>query len=314
MRAKPHAIGRSNKELGLREKCSLGSFETARPFRESQQWDTTQCQFDYDSSRRTMILDQLDARPVIAHRGASGEAPENTLVALKLAIEQGAEALEFDIRLAACGTPVLLHDALLDRTTSWTGPVSAHSAAELANCDAGHRFSPDKRNFPWRARGLGVSSLAQVLAELPGVPLLIELKTVEVALPALEVLRRHGAAPRVMIASFLDAAIVPFRGQGFLTSASRRGIFRLWAGSKVGLKIPGKDQAYSVPERFKGTLPVPTPAFVRAARRLGCPVHVWTVDDPERARDLWQIGVSGIVTNFPGRILAAKPHHQLEPE
>jgi len=253
-----------------------------------------------------MILAQLDVRPVIAHRGASGEAPENTLPALALAIKQGADALEFDIRLAACGTPVLMHDALLDRTTSWTGPVRARTASELANCDAGHRFSADGREFPWRERGVGVPTLAQVLAEVPERPLLIELKTVEVARPALQILQKAGARPRVMVASFLEEAVRPFREQGFLTSASRRGILRLWVASKVGLAIQGKDRAYSVPERYRGRITVPTPAFVAAARRMGCPVHVWTVDEAERASQLWQIGVAGIVTNFPRRVLGAR--------
>ena len=258
-----------------------------------------------------MILDQLDARPVIAHRGASGEAPENTIAALSLARDQGADALEFDIRLASCGTPVLMHDAFLDRTTRWTGPVGARTAVELANCDAGHRFSSDGVEFPWRERGLGVPSLAQVLAGFPDQPLLIELKTVEVARPALQVLRRHGAEGRVMVASFIEGALLPFREEGFLTSASRRGILRLWAASKIGLTIRRKDRAYSVPERYRERIKVPTPAFVRGARRMGCPVHVWTVDDPGRARELWAIGVSGIVTNFPRRMLAARA--SLEP-
>jgi glycerophosphoryl diester phosphodiesterase len=253
-----------------------------------------------------MILDQLDARPVIAHRGASGQAPENTMAALRLAVDQGADALEFDLRLSACGTPMLMHDALLDRTTGWTGPVRARTAAQLANCDAGHRFSLDGRTFPWRERGLGVPSLAQVLADLPELPLMIELKTAEAAVPTLEVLRLHGAQTRVMVASFLEEALLPFRTQGLLTSASRRGILRLWVASRIGLPIRGVDRAYSVPERYQGRIPVPTPGFVRAARRMGCPVHVWTVDDPDRARALWQIGVSGIVTNYPDRILAAK--------
>jgi glycerophosphoryl diester phosphodiesterase len=64
-------------------------------------------------------------------------------------------------------------------------------------------------------------------------------------------------------------------------------------------------RALSVPERHKG-LRVPTRSFVAAARRLGCPVHVWTVNDPAAARRLWDDGVAGIVTNFPGRVVASR--------
>jgi glycerophosphoryl diester phosphodiesterase len=253
-----------------------------------------------------MLLAQLGVRPVIAHRGASGLAPENTIAALELGLEQGAEALEFDVRLAACGTPVVLHDADLDRTTSCTGPAGRRTAAELAQCDAGHWFTTDGVTYPWRGRGLFVPTLAQVLARFPETPLLIELKTVESALPVRQVLTTHGAGGRVMVASFLEGALAPFREAGFLTSASRRGILGLWLASRVGLGLRGRDRAYSVPDKYKDRLRVPTRRFVEAARRAGCPVHVWTVNDPVRARELWGLGVAGIITNFPGLMVAER--------
>ena len=253
-----------------------------------------------------MILVDRGSRLVIAHRGASGLAPENTVAAFELGLEQGADALELDIRLAACGTPVVVHDPTLDRTTAWTGSVHTRTAAELGECDAGYRFSGEGNTFPWRSRGVTIPTLEQVLARFPEVPLLIELKTIAVALPAMEVLRRHGAAKRVMVASFLEPAVVPFRAAGFQTSASRRGIFMLWALSTVGLHGRSKDHAYSVPERYRDWITVPTPAFIRSAGRLGCPVHVWTVNDRRKARELWDRGVTGIITNFPAEMVAER--------
>lgn len=253
-----------------------------------------------------MILAGLESRPVIAHRGASGLAPENTIAALQLGVEQGANAVEFDVRLAACDTPVLAHDPLLDRTTSWQGPVRARTAAELERCDAGYRFTLDGVTFPWRDRGACIPTLSQVLDQLPDVQLLIELKTAAAALPVRRVLERHGAGPRVMIASFLEAALIPFRSRGFLTSASRREILKFWAASRLGMTVRARDQAFSVPERYRNRIPVPAPGFVRAARRAGCPVHVWTVNDPNRARELWRRGVSGIITNYPALMVEAR--------
>ncbi|MGQ0702613.1 MAG: glycerophosphodiester phosphodiesterase [Gemmatimonadales bacterium] len=251
------------------------------------------------------ILLDPDARPVIAHRGASGLAPENTLEALELGLGQGADALEFDVRLAGCGTPVLMHDPTIDRTTGVTGPVGSRSAAGLAACDAGFRFSEDGNTFPWRGRGVRVPTLAEVLERFPETPVLIELKTVEAALPVRDLLRRFGARDRVVLASFLDQALAPFRDGGFATSASRRGIFRHWLGSRLGFGATGPDPAYAVPERYRGRIAVPTPAFIRAARKAGRPVHVWTVNEVERARELWDRGVSGIITNYPGLIRQA---------
>lgn len=253
-----------------------------------------------------MILDELRSQVVIAHRGASGDAPENTIAALQLAVDQGADAIEFDIRLSSCGTPVLVHDPSLERTTSIVGPVRARTAAELEQCDAGYRFTPDGAGYPWRGRGVGIPRLATVLTEFPDTPFLIELKTVEVALPALQVLRRFGARDRVVVASFLEQAVIPFRAAGFLTSASRRGIMRLWAFSKLGLRNRSRDNAYSVPERYRDWLTVPNPGFIRAATRAGCPVHVWTVNDTSKARELWMRGVTGIITNYPAKMIAER--------
>ena len=253
-----------------------------------------------------MILTELGAHPIIAHRGASGVAPENTIEAFELGLNQGADALEFDVHLAACGTPVVIHDPTLGRTTSATGPVRLRTAAELARCDAGFRFTTDGIGFPWRDRGVRVATLAEVLKRFPPVPLLIELKTVEVAEPARQVLLEHGAAGRVVLASFLHAALQPFRGGPFATSASRRSNLACWLRSWTGLRATGTDQAYSVPERFWKRIPVPTRAFIRAASRSGRPVHVWTVNDPARAAELWRNGVSGIISNFPALMVAER--------
>ncbi|HET9465640.1 MAG TPA: glycerophosphodiester phosphodiesterase family protein, partial [Gemmatimonadales bacterium] len=116
------------------------------------------------------LLD-LSARPVIAHRGASGHAPENTLPAFDLAVRQGADAIELDVRLTADGVPVVFHDATIDRTTGHRGPLSAISLAELQEVDAGARFTADRgHTFPFRAGGVRVPTLAEVLRGFPEMP------------------------------------------------------------------------------------------------------------------------------------------------
>jgi glycerophosphoryl diester phosphodiesterase len=253
------------------------------------------------------LLDLL-AHPVIGHRGAAGLCPENTRESLELALSQGAEALEFDVHLAADGTPVLMHDERLERTTDASGLVGNRTAAELTGIDAGYHFTLDRgESFPWRGRGVRVPTLAEVLERFPATPFLIELKTVEAALPVRALLLQHQARERVVLASFLDAALAPFRQRGFHLGASQRGILNLWIRSKLGLPAPGgEDQAYAVPDRYRESIPVPTARFIRAAHRAGRPVHVWTVDDPERAAVLWRRGVSGIITNFPSLLVAER--------
>jgi glycerophosphoryl diester phosphodiesterase len=90
-----------------------------------------------------VILTDPGARPVVAHRGASAHAPENTLAAFEDALRLGVDALEFDVRVTADGVPVVHHDATLDRTTDAAGLVAARTLAALRSADAGARFTRD---------------------------------------------------------------------------------------------------------------------------------------------------------------------------
>src|ERR687883_338619 len=123
------------------------------------------------------VLLDPNAHPVVAHRGASARAPENTLRAFKLALEEGADALELDVHATTDGIAVVVHDPTLDRTTDATGTVSKLPLERVRAADAGARFSPDGgRTFPWRGRGLRIPTLDEVLVAFPTTPLIIEIK------------------------------------------------------------------------------------------------------------------------------------------
>ncbi len=252
------------------------------------------------------LLD-LSARPVIAHRGASGYAPENTLAAFELASKQGADAFELDVRLTRDGAPVVLHDAALDRTTDLTGPVRARTLAELRQADAGHRFTADRgRTTPYSGAGIRIPTLAEVLWSFPAMPVLVEVKEPEVQEAVRRVLVDERAAERCVVASEDDAALAAFRDGPIPCGASAGDIAELYWAVLLRRELPGpRYRLLSVPVRHRG-LPVPTRGFVAAARRLGCPVHVWTVNDAATARRLWARGVAGIVTNVPDVIRAAR--------
>jgi glycerophosphoryl diester phosphodiesterase len=245
------------------------------------------------------LLD-LSARPVIAHRGASAYAPENTLPAFELAVEQGADAFELDVRLTRDGAAVVLHDATLERTTSLTGPVRARTLAELRAADAGRWFSPDRgRTLPFRGTGVRIPTLAEVLWSFPAVPVLIEVKEPEVQEAVRRVLVEEAATGRCVMASEQLAALEVFRDEPFACGACGSEISALYRSVLLRRTPPPcRHRLLSVPLRYRG-LTVPTPRFVAAARRLGCPVHVWTVNDAATARRLWARGVAGIVTDRP---------------
>ena len=235
-----------------------------------------------------MILLDPAARPIIAHRGASGEYPENTLLAFAKAIEQGADALELDVRVTADGVPVVLHDAALDRTTDRSGLVRRLPLDQVRRADAG--------------RGQAVPTLAEVLEHFPATPLIIEIKTPEAAAPVLSVLRAQGAGGRVLVGAFEHPSLAPFERAAVARAASRREVARFWLAARwSGGSSAVSWRAFTVPRRW-GWLAVVDRRFVAAARRRGIPVHVWTVNDPSQARALRELGVCGIITDDPGRM------------
>jgi glycerophosphoryl diester phosphodiesterase len=252
-------------------------------------------------------LVDLSARPVIAHRGASGSAPENTMTAFQLAVRQGADAFELDVRLTGDGVPVVLHDPTLDRTTDRTAPLAGLSLDDLRRADAGARFSPDRgRSFPYKSTGVAVPTLAEVLRAFPQMPILIEIKEVTAQEAVRQVLLEERAVDRCVLASEQEPALELFREPPFARGASGREISALyWATMLWRAAPPCGYRFLSVPDRYRG-LTVPTRRFVAAAGRMQCPVHVWTVNDPATARRLWSRGVAGIVTNVPDQIRAAR--------
>ncbi len=252
------------------------------------------------------LLD-LDARPVIAHRGASAEAPENTLPAFEAAVQRGADAFELDVRLTADGAPVVIHDETLDRTTDRKGLVRAHTLAELRSVDAGAKFTPDQgRSFPHRGGEARIPSLGEVLWAFPRMPVLLEIKEPEAQEAVRRVLLQEDASERCVVASEDRAALRAFEEAPFARGASGAEISALYWAALLRRRLPPVGyRLLSVPERYRG-LTVPTRRFVAAAGALGCPVHVWTVDRPAGARRLWHTGVAGIVTNAPQTIVEAR--------
>ena len=255
----------------------------------------------------TNVLVDPSARLVIAHRGDSAHAPENTMEAFASAVHVGADALELDVRLTRDERVVVMHDADVVRTTSGQGLVSSLSIEQLGALDAGVHFSGDGgHTFPFRARRVRVPTLDQVLSAFPETPLLIEVKETRAALPAADVVRRHGAAARVVFGSEIDDAMRVLRKESFLTTASRPDALRLLRRACLGLGAsPTPYRALSIPWRV-GVLSVPVSRMARIARRAHVATHVWTVNDESRASRLWRAGVNGIVTDDPATMIPLK--------
>jgi len=241
-----------------------------------------------------------DGHVVVAHRGASAERPENTLEAFELALDQGADALEMDVRVSADGVPFIVHDESTGRTGGVDAPVHASTTTALQGIDAGYGFTADAgQTYPWRGRGLTLPTLSQVLDRFAAVPILLELKSPNGQREVRRVLDQYDAQRHVVVASALHGALRLFRDGVYHRSASRREIAWWYFLSVAGIAPPHPGYSLlSIPQR-KGTLELVAPTPLASASRSRIPVHVWTIDDPSTASHLWGAGVTGIITNVP---------------
>ncbi len=255
-----------------------------------------------------ILLDPL-ARPVVGHRGNRAHAPEDTLPSLLEAVALGVDAVEFDLHVTRDGQLVVMHDATLDRTTADRGPIAARTLAELRQIDAGYRFTTDGgRTFPWRGRGATIPSFDDVIDALPrDLPCIIELKTASATEPLRHAIRRHGIAPRVVVAGFSANSVRPLRGEGFAIGASTGDVVRSLAPSLLRRPHTPSCDVFCIPP-FHNGIPVPIGAIARSVRASGTVVHVWTINDPREATRLWARGVQGIISDDPAAILAVRPH------
>ena len=254
------------------------------------------------------ILANFDpgARLVIGHRGAAARFPENTFAAFDYAVGLGVDAIEFDIRITRDGVVVVIHDPTLDRTTGGSGQVAQQSVRDLAEVDAGARFSPDGGvGHPFAGQGIAIPTLEGLIERYPSTPLLIEIKVAEASTEALRLFRRHGCEDRVLVDSMDVAALSPFRGTRVAVGAARRDAISLTWRSAVGL-VPRSlpFSALCIPEHYGINVPVSRLTRAAASRRV--PTHVWTVNDPEDARRLWSNGVIGIISDDPEAMLALR--------
>lgn len=253
------------------------------------------------------MLNLLDpnAQLVIAHRGNSMHAPEDTMESLRQGLALGADGIEFDVRLSKDGVAVVIHDPTLERTTSGTGAVAEQTFAELQRHDAGYRFTRDGgRTFPYRGQGIRIPSLEEVLSAHRGTPAIIEIKCAEATEETMRLVDAYGARDHVVIGSFVPEAHARLEGRGYHITASRADVEALYWRA-VTLRGAGRVtyEACSVPPKWK-RLPIPVTRFAQMLKPLGIPTHAWTINDPALGRRLWAGGVNALLSDDPGTMLA----------
>ncbi len=238
----------------------------------------------------------MPARPftpprLIGHRGAKALAPENTLGSIRAAKEAGAAWVEIDAKLAGDGVPVLMHDATLDRTTDGRGPVVALTSEALAELDAGS--------------GEGVPTLARCLALCREIGLGLDLEIKPdagtgsaTARAVLAVLAAEGWGPAdpIVITSFSRNALRVVRdaAPAFIRGLLLTGRPEDWREAAADLEVDAV---------IPGSRDVLGPEDVAAIVAGGWVPMVYTVNDPQRAKELYEWGMASIVTDDPPALL-----------
>jgi glycerophosphoryl diester phosphodiesterase len=244
---------------------------------------------------------------VFGHRGSAGTHPENTLESFRAAVALGVQYLEFDIHMTRDGEVVVSHDDRLERNCGRTGVIREMTYAELAAADAGRMFTLDGATFPFRDKGLRVPRFAEVLAAFPKLRMLVEVKQTapSVVAPMLDVIDRAEMRRNVLVASEhqqpLDEVrmLAPEIPTNF--SYLESGVFIQAMGTRDASYRPPGD-AVQIPRSYESWQLV-TPESVEFAHRLGLEVHVWTVNEEAEMSELLDMGVDGLISDYPGRAL-----------
>jgi glycerophosphoryl diester phosphodiesterase len=233
----------------------------------------------------------------IAHRGASGEAPENTLAAFQLALEQGCDALELDIHLSLDGKLMVCHDSTVDRTTNASGRIVDIDASQLRTYDAGIWFNK-------KYKGQQIPFLAEVFERIPqNIIVNVEIKMIpeyenKIEQKLVELLIEKDRLSNVVISSFDHSCLVR--------------LMKIEPRAKIGLLYQHK---LINPVEYAALLNVPVfslhPHYksinendLIKAQSSGISVYPWTVDHIKDMRKLIKKGVAGIITNYPIRMNA----------
>jgi glycerophosphoryl diester phosphodiesterase len=247
---------------------------------------------------------------VIAHRGASAAAPENTIPAFQMAVDVGADVIELDLLTTRDCKVVCKHDDVLERTTDRWGMLSEWEYDRLRWADAGYHFTMDNgHSFPFRGQDVHIPLFEDVLRRFPTVPIIAELKGKDPALvpSTIRLLDKFGRLNdgSVLITSFNHKHMMEVRRsapESFSGCSSRENIRLVAAAGLHARWLFGQPRVSFQLPAYKAGLPITTRRTVKTAHKLGMEVFTYTVDEWDEMRRYLDMGVDGIITNYPHRL------------
>ncbi len=259
--------------------------------------------------------DETDGPLNVAHRGASAYAPENTILAFLRAAEMGADAIELDVHVTRDGHLVVCHDADVSRTTNGSGAIRDLDLATLQTFDAGYRFTLEDGSTPFRGQGVHIPTLSEVFAAIPS-SLLVNVEVKATLREPSDMILRNSVVgklarwledhanqqygERILLSSFDWPLVDAVREAGLGVPTAYLFAPQINLRDALDAAVGAGHAAIHPHESLIDEQSQPTLAEARA---LGIAINVWTVDDADRIRELIALGVDGIVTNWPDRLM-----------
>lgn len=245
----------------------------------------------------------------IAHRGGPELGPESTLYTYRKVSQMDIDILEMDIHETLDGRLIVAHDRRVDRVTDGTGRIAEMTFDEVRALDAAHNWTLDGTTYPLRGQGIQMPTVDEMFETFNDWRFVIELKprTPDSARDLCASILDYNMGDRVAVASFSGDALAAFRDAcpGVITSGSMGEVALFWALHKLRLDdlyAPTPFSCFMVPIRF-GALRVVDERFLETARRRNLAVQVWTVDEIPEMEWLIGLGVDGIMTDRPTRLI-----------
>lgn len=245
----------------------------------------------------------------ISHRGASGEAPENTLLAFRIAVEKyNTDVLEMDVHSTNDKVIVVIHDRTLHRTTNGKGNIKDYTYEELEKFDAGYWYKTEGKNeFPYRGKGIKIPTLKEVFEIFPNLKFNIEVKQKNPPIEedVINLIREAGFKDKVILGSSkisvskklkkLAPEIASFCNKWNVI------IFYILNKTSLGFLYRPKHQALQPTAKIK-PVNIVQPSIVNAVHKKGMLFHVWTINDEKDMEKFVNMGVDGIMTDYPERL------------
>lgn len=243
---------------------------------------------------------------VIAHGAGEGLQPKDTLEAARVANDLKVDVIEIDIHASSDGVLVLSHDETVDEMTDGTGLIRAKTFDELQQLDAATGFKVDE-GAPLKGTGVRIPALKDVFEALPHARYIVEIKQTSpsIAQSLCDLIKAQHLQKQVLVGSFFTEPLVEFRARcpKVATSMSENEVTLLVALQKLRLShlyaVPGV--ALQVPMR-SGGIDIVTESFLADMKARGIRVEVWTINSLKQMRELREMGVDGIITDYPDRL------------